>query len=248
MMDNQLIDKILEYDFHSLSEEDKELLLSYCSNEEEFEQLKFVFKQVEKINAESLEPRAETKQSLDAIFDAQHGRRNAPIWYNSVLTVIYPKDKAVYRRPLVQLAAIALLVLMVVPIANRMNLEPKKNELAMNLSVEDSKKEMKPSDVTEKSSLLQENDVNTSVLSQERIPSPLSTFEEPVVDELHEMDMSHAEMVRNSAPVMSQSATRSVADMVSPHPDGIYTGERTVTYSMNASKQPAVLDLLTATF
>ncbi|MEY3237306.1 MAG: hypothetical protein RI883_1407, partial [Bacteroidota bacterium] len=43
-------------------------------------------------------------------------------------------------------------------------------------------------------------------------------------------------------------ATSSLTGAVSDHPDGIFIGSSTNSFSQAASSQPAVFDLLTATF
>jgi hypothetical protein len=65
-----------------------------------------------------LEPKKQTKESLDALFMKKHSMGKSVSLSNSILRTIYPIDKEFYKRPLVQLAALIVIVLLVVPFLN----------------------------------------------------------------------------------------------------------------------------------
>ncbi|MBL1279289.1 MAG: hypothetical protein COA33_003415 [Fluviicola sp.] len=133
-MEKDIIDIVTEKEFIQLTASEKSELHEFCKTEEEYNQLKAVFASVSAMPIDTPSPKAETKRDLDALF-AQTHPRVAPIWYNSVFAVIVPKDKPIYRQPILQVAAVALLFLLAVPMfSNDIVQEPTK--LAKNENIE----------------------------------------------------------------------------------------------------------------
>ena len=115
-MEKELVDIIEDKKFIELTSSERESLKEWCSTEEEFDQLKMVFLGVEQIKrAHVMTPRAETKNSLDSMFGQKHSKIPPVFWYNTVFTVLYPTDKPIQRRPLMQIAAIGILFLLIYP-------------------------------------------------------------------------------------------------------------------------------------
>ena len=79
--------------------------------------MKDLFHGVEGMQFETFTPKKETKESLDSLFDSSFPKV-APIWYMSILAKVAPKEKIVYRQPLVQIAAIGLLIFLAYPFFN----------------------------------------------------------------------------------------------------------------------------------
>ncbi|NRA11632.1 MAG: hypothetical protein HRT57_06735, partial [Crocinitomicaceae bacterium] len=116
-MEKDLVDIIMEKSYIELSANEKAELGEYCSSESEYNQMKDVFHGVEMMQVEIPTPRKETKESLDSLFDSSFPKA-APVWYMSALAVIVPKEKAVHRQPLLQIAAIGLLAFLAYPFFN----------------------------------------------------------------------------------------------------------------------------------
>jgi hypothetical protein len=94
-------------------------LKDWCTTRDEFNQLKHLFETLSTIQQkEALAPKKQTKESLDALFMKKHSMGKSASLSNSILRTIYPIDKEFYKRPLVQLAALIVIVLLVVPFLN----------------------------------------------------------------------------------------------------------------------------------
>lgn len=227
-MKKDLIDTIMEKEFHALSNAEREELASYCSSEEEYNQMREVFLSMDKMTWEHPKPKAETKQRLDELFDSTYPAA-APVWYNSVLSVILPKEKPMYRQPLAQIAAIALIVLLIVPFWNS------KSELVTpSHSEQVAQVEAKPTgnNQTNKTPVAEvknnSNDDKETKTKGQAEPET-KTRKIPVL-------MAAAE------PMQEESPARGSSSVVS-HPDGVF-----IAVSQPASESPEMFDLLTATF
>lgn len=116
-MEKDLVDIIMEKSYTELSANEKAELNEYCSSESEYNQMKDVFQGVGGMKFETFTPKKETKERLDRLFDSSFPKV-APIWYMSVLATVVPKEKVVYRQPLIQIAAIGLLIFLAYPFFN----------------------------------------------------------------------------------------------------------------------------------
>jgi hypothetical protein len=235
-MEKELVNTVLEKEFNELSSDERVALNDYGTSEEEYEQLKMVFLSVEALKkSETMQPRFETKSSLDDIFAQKHGHKPRAIWYNSAMVVLYPTEKTFVKRPLVQIAALALLLLLAFPIVNSTKIQDQSETQVAEVKVD--KENLKPATTKtttpEASSTLAEPTVQTRSIDME----PLS----------EDMMVTAAEMsveAYSSEPEAVFAAVPALAE----RPDGIYTGSTIVTYSQPASAQPQVFDLLTTSF
>lgn len=248
-MEKELVDIIEDKKFIELSSSERESLKEWCSTEEEFDQLKLVFLGVEEMKtAHIMTPRAETKNSLDAIFAQKHSKIPPVFWYNTVFTVLYPTDKPIQRRPLMQIAAIGLLFLFVYPFVSNNKLIETTPQLA---------KVEEPTIKEELKSLSSEKD-KTSVenLNESITDIPDTRVQESTIEMssgAEDLTISSPEPAVASATYAWSTDARvdafsSLTGAVSDHPDGIFIGSSTNSFSQAASSQPAVFDLLTASF
>ena len=113
-MERDILDIVTKKKYFELTDTEKLELQEVCSTEEEFDQLKYVMSNVSTITWNEDSPKPETKAKLDDIFAETHPKA-APVWYTSVLTFLAPADKPFYRQPILQLAAVGLLVLLALP-------------------------------------------------------------------------------------------------------------------------------------
>ena len=128
-MERDVMDIIRDKEFIELTAADRAELGEMCSSEEEFDQVKSMFAGISAMNWSNPAPKAETKESLDHLFEQKHPKA-APIWYNAPLAVIAPKGKPFYRQPLVQAAAVGLLIFLAYPLVNSSVMDSKTNQVA----------------------------------------------------------------------------------------------------------------------
>ena len=186
-MDKELVDIVLNKSFVELTTNERTELLEWCSNEDEFDQMKNVFLEVELMKKQQTENvRPETKRSLDALFDQKHGKGSI-IWNSSVVTALYPKEKPIYKRPLFQIAAACILFFMAYPIiSNKSELKEvssiAKNEKSFSELDEatSSSKEMESSLKEVKSTSIEKENLNTVVNSENQMDNEVSLIESDV--------------------------------------------------------------------
>lgn len=221
-MKKDLIDTIMEKEFHELNAAELEEIQEFCATEEEFNQAREVFISVEAMTFEQPTPKAETKQRLDELF-VQTYPKVAPIWYMSVAAVIVPKEKPIYRQPLMQIAAIGLLFLLVYPVWNA-------DVVTTKPTSEMASAEIAP---TEQPSAPAETPV-----AEVKTPEP-DFKAEPTVTRL----TAASAVPSTLSDAVSKPGQASGSSAAEKHPDGVY-----IAYSQPASQAPAMLDLLTTTF
>lgn len=241
-MKKDIVDIVTEKEFIELTAAEREELKDFCTTEEEYNQLKGVFLGVEGIQFEQLQPKKEVKESLDNLFYETYPKAS-PVWYNSVLAVVVPKDKPIYRQPLLQVAAVLLLVFLAIPLVNS-DLAGSGDQMAENTTA-----------VTEDELVLEEmvdesnDDVSTVTIEQDLLLTDQEQTIAEVETESDRLDMDafvNAPMVASS---LEETATASgVAAPGSTHPDGVFIGSSEVALSLPASESEDLLDLLTATF
>lgn len=238
-MERDIFDSVKEKDFSALTPEERAELADICSNEFEFNQLKAVFSQVETMKNEHPTPKKETKAKLDDLF-VQTYPKVAPIWYNGLFAIVVPREKPLYRQPLAQIAAIALIAFFTVPYFNQ-SMPQEKVQMA------EVKKQIKGNTFEAKEAESRENRDET-VLSSE------STKEATTRAKMVDDSVEKPALVASTATSSSASAKVSVfaegAAATAPgsdHPDGIFMGEQ-VSFSQPASESPGIFDLLTTSF
>jgi hypothetical protein len=244
-MEKELINSVIKKQFIELTQKERTDLKEWCATEEEFEQLKSVFKGVEQMKLVQTDvPRTETKRSLDDLFAQKHAKVAPTIWYNSILVALYPTEKPMFQRPILQIAAIGLVLLMVYPFLFKNELDIQKPQLA---KVETAKEKSSSQEVKEDNNSVSGNQ-EIGIAEEQSTKSPIAFEDVPMLTLLEDVSANDkmAEMDAETAGAVSYAWT--AAPAVSDHPDGIYIGASTISYSQSASDQPAVLDLLTATF
>lgn len=239
-MGKDIIDIIKEKKYTELSIEEKAEVSEFCSTEEEFDQMKSVFLSVEEFAVADTKPKAETKARLDDLFVATYPKAS-PMWYNSLLTLVVPKEKPFYRQPLVQLAAASLLLFLVFYLpGGRLNMESRQVAQHDSKVREEAVVESKPSVVNSPSLESENSESHTEELAE------VSTRNDLLQSELEETET----IVAFDAVFNEQSPVSSAPGLSSNHPDGIFVGSigSEVSTSMSASESSELLDLLTATF
>ena len=266
------MDIVREKEFIELTAAERVELEDLCSSEEEYNQIKAMFVGLGAMNWSNPTPKAETKERLDHLF-AQQYPKAAPIWYNAPLAVLVPKGKPAYRQPLVQVAAVGLLVLLAYPFVKSNMMTPDHEQVAALEKDMVSEEEVKKSEVeqnTTKDKAEIPSDPKTTGTAETMDYKAESRTEAPeanreVVGTYAWSQPSNAGLSRSVESVSSDLTTsfalvgeveettlEGLGDVASvpgsTHPDGIFIGDKTEIFSVPASREPAVFDLLTSTF
>jgi hypothetical protein len=241
-MEKEITAIFLDKEFHELSASEKEQIKDLCENEEDFEQMRFLFSGMAQIRTQDVQPSDEIKKSLDGIFAEVHGSKDRVFWYNTILTLVYPTDKAVHKRPLVQIAALLTVILLTVPFFRN-------EELAKTsaIQVAEQKVEDKSDDNGAKGPV---QDNSPAVNTENQING--TTDRMPTDFSVQDTDDSGAEMIadvlnEDVVRTMSRAEAAPASGMAFAHPDGVYMGE-TAVFSISTADVPEVLDLITAVF
>lgn len=235
-MEKDIIDIVREKEYFELNSVELAQIADVCSSEEEFIQMKSVFVQMDSVVIENPTPKAATKASLDDLFAATYPKAT-PIWYAGILAKIAPKEKPIYRQPLMQLAAVALLLLLVVPMFNSNLVEP--NQRLAKAEVTDEVESMSDLEMTKDEEVKTEG-VILSDETEQVVLMPLQEQERVILAE----DIIEEVVSEETVSLMASAAPTST------HPDGIFMGSdrEEVSNSISAVESTDLLDLLTTTF
>ncbi|MES2799229.1 MAG: hypothetical protein V4638_04375 [Bacteroidota bacterium] len=224
--------------FKDLTIQERNEWADLFSTEEEYEQMRSMFLGLETIKEEEFEPSAKVKRSLDDLFEQTHGMK-AGVVKTSLWTRIFPQEKSFFQRPLVQMAAALVLVLLAIPFFTQNSF---KNDV-VQMAKEDSFGAKKNSTTTEMpvAELNSEGSISkNSAASGALDESPLVADAEMVMAEAE--DMSEDQVM--SAPV--PSIAHSDLDFERQENSG-YAAAAAVK-STSVAEQKGVLDLLIVTF
>lgn len=263
------MDIVREKEFIELTAEDRAELGELCSSEDEYNQIKSMFVGMSSMDWSNPTPKAETKASLDALF-AETYPKAAPVWYNAPLAVLIPKEKPIYRQPLVQVAAIGLLVLLAYPFVNSTALEANSEQVAtlekeMTAPAEDDAKSAEETNKNTEDSvaaeekeggvsfqLKKESDATEEGATRMVTPQPEKAVRASANSSVTESFTTISAPTSVKAPTFSDSelsnGTFAWTELGSTHPDGVFVEEKVQVFSTPASHEPAVFDLLTSTF
>jgi hypothetical protein len=245
-MERDVMDIVRDKEFIELSAADRTDLGELCSSEEEYNQIKSMFVGISAMDWSNPAPKVETKERLDSLF-AQKYPKAAPVWYNAPLAVIAPKGKPFYRQPLVQAAAVGLLMFLAYPFVNADVMDAKTNQVAdldtEMTSLEESNKHDKED--LENSDVIDANEFENKVSDVKK--ELVSNKPESIVSDVP-ADIITITTAVSAEPALVFSTTSGAAELGSTHPDGIFVGDIAEIISTPASHEPAVFDLLTSTF
>ncbi len=257
-MEKKFKNKILNEDFSDWNALEKEEFNEYFSDESEYNSVKELFEDSDKYVAfTAVKPNAKTKESLDNLF-ATKQVKTIPIWYNSVFTVLYPRDKTFIKRPLIQIAAVVLLALIFIPLVNNSSLiNNDKNLLAQNENIESTDETLKSIPEFKKEV---EKEVNTNTENDKKASDKM-------VDISSNAEMTRTDMKADNFTLQQRSESRDEAagsTLASPSvgmasfskagrnadlfPVTLDDKLAKTPQSVSGADQADVLDLLTAAF
>jgi hypothetical protein len=253
-MREDFTEHIFKKSFLELTAEEKNSIAEWCTSEEDFEQMASVIHLAEGIRTENqFEPKASTKDSLDALFMQRHPKAISSNWYGAVMAVINPAEQVFYRRPLMQVAAILCVILIALPFLfdngisapkqkNGGSISAKNERAPMQKKIKETKKEKEVKLNREEDAAILQASVDIPSEQIESTASSFSNSAEMSFSEVMDEPVAAAMMVEE-APAM-RVATKSEAFS---HPDGVYSGVP-VKYSLSAKDKPGLLDLITVAF
>ena len=251
-MERDILDIIVDKEFHDLTTLEKQELKEFCSTKAEFEELKIAVLGMNAVQFETPQPKAKTKQKLDDLFMQTYPK--APVlWYNSVFLAILPKEKPFYRQPLLQVAALLLVLFLVVPIMNSPVLDVSEKVAKLELDKTDKEADIVIKEDDSNVDLIDdvESEVsgNTIIETNER----LDQEESPTLFASREVDVMVSDSIEPCPGLHSlmQTSLKTINDSAdSEHPDGVFSGiaNERVNYSTDASDTDDLLGLCTVTF
>lgn len=252
-MEKDIFNIIEEKDYQQLSAQELEMVAEFCANEDEYRQMQHVLIGTKEVVVENMEaPRQATKDKLDDLFAAQSFPKAAPIWYNKLGVLLYPRDKKFHQRPLIQLAAVIVLLLGIIPFLMTSNQPFKKEQLAQNEQMHSGEQLL----VEEKMPAMSEDasaqlDLNQSKQKEILVENELLSKSEKEVAFAADVKAKPNAPVSDFDDLSMEVTTGTIARSASSmHPDGIFMDKKSTSpdYSITLSEQVDVLDLLTATF
>lgn len=255
MMKEDLFDIIKLKSYNELTSEERSEIAELAENEVAYDNLKKFMLDVDGVTSDQIQPSESVKADLNELFDQVHGGRRYA-WYMSFAAIVVPKEKPLHKQPLLYAAAILLIALLVVPISN-INLNDTRPVIAQQEVVNE---EVMPVEefVENEAEVPISTDVNTrSVAEQPKSEVVLKDAEDLSNDQFEtytltkEESVAEEEMVVSdlmfSAPATSVTAIPTTTGIA--HPDGVFDNwAQESNFSIPASKQPEILDLLTTTF
>lgn len=255
MMKEDLFDIIKLKSYDELTSQERSEIAELAENEVAYDNLKKFMLDVDGVTNDHIQPSESVKADLNELFDQVHGGRRYA-WYMSFAAVVVPKEKPLHKQPLFYAAAILLIALLVVPISN-MNLNETKPVIAQQEVV---REEVVPTEemVENEAEVAISTDVNTrSVAEQPNSEVVMKDAEDLSNDQFETFSLAKEESLAEeevvvtdftfSAPATSVPSAPTTTGIA--HPDGVFDNwAQESNFSIPASKQPEILDLLTTTF
>lgn len=157
------LNEIFQKEYHELNEFERNSIRDLCDSEQEFDEVKAFYAAIDEFLLEEIPaPSVETKKSLDALFVEKHKEKSI-LWYNSMLTLVFTKEKKWHEQTIVRIAAVLLLVFSVFPFLNTSKtVEQSKQVAQLKQEKQENKIEKSESKSTEKVSVTKNADVKTN--------------------------------------------------------------------------------------
>lgn len=263
-MEQDIFDSIKLKNFNELNEMERAEIAEFCSNEVEFNEYKAFLLDVEQMNmnalaSDEMQPAEGVKSKLDDLFAAQFSTQaqSRTLWSS-----LYPTEKVIWMRPLVQIAAIFLLFLGMLPLLINKQLENTQTQLAKHEVKVENKNDFKESEeqATDKKlnpamgNEMNENHSDALRANEEQMEVADRSNIQFDSDESNLQEVSSDYRLKDeiSRPISFASKQKPASRASSSdHVDGVFNGfsaQLESNYSVPISKQPELLDLLTAAF
>lgn len=253
-METKDLETILSKKYFELTEETKKEFTDLFQSEDEFNQLKYTFFQInEEINSfrnNESEPSSKIKENLDNLFHKTYQNKSV-LWYNSVGIFFINQEKKWYNQNLTKIAAILLVSFLVVPFVY--------NNKMIDKTILTAKNEIKEEKINKKNDLkeefanpIQDNDIEINSLKKDKQNAQNqneSTIETPGINDITTIKLDRENSF--SAAVTGSAFEDFTLSPTVVHPDGIYMAkdsEAQVKSSFSLKSNLDYLDLLTPTY
>ena len=151
-MEDFLIDNIKSKEYKALSANEKLSLMDWCENEDDYNQLKLVFAELDAIKLES-EPLLsdEIKHKLDDLFIAEHKKQKG--FFLNTTALFFRKDVKWYSQPIAHIAALFVVffsvytLLKLNPVESHQVAEIVKRDIEHSKPISKDRKPLKESDI-----------------------------------------------------------------------------------------------------
>jgi len=176
-MEDRYIELLNKSSYHELTPDEKDRIMELCSNEEEFENVKNLYREMESMGSEQYSMDSDSiKSLLDSEFKEVHGSDRG----FSLLKFLFPPLAPFYSKPGMQLAFLLVCIFSIYFSFNRVSIEPtKKVRYAQNNETISKEKGVEEFDFNEEESSSElSSNLNTV---PEMPPSPMEEI--VVIDE-----------------------------------------------------------------
>ena len=122
-MEDRYIELLNKSSYHELTPDEKDRIMELCSNEEEFENVKNLYREMESMGSEQYSMDSDSiKSLLDSEFKEVHGSDRG----FSLLKFLFPPLTPFYSKPGIQLAFLLVCIFSIYFSFNRVSIEPTK--------------------------------------------------------------------------------------------------------------------------
>ena len=137
-MEDKCIHIIKTKSYHSLNNEEKELIIKWCKNEDDFISLKNLLIGVDSYKENNIsKTKKETKKSLDKLFNDVYSSKKSS--KKGLIKKLFPESKAFYFKPGFQIAAVLVLAFLAIPKILDLNIDSSSKKIAKTKIVNQNK-------------------------------------------------------------------------------------------------------------
>lgn len=235
--------------YNELTEAQRNEISTFCKDEETFLQLKYVYSNLDHLHFSDYEVNDKVKEDLNHLFN-ENFAAHRQVWLNKVWFTLNPKEKALYKRPVFQLAAASVLVIAYLSIFN----QPMKanNDLIAKKTIKEEKLEENLTQVPkEKAPLIAKlEQVNPVSDKDDQFPqegkfAEMERMDEAPIKTSEDQGMMAGYTISKAEDV---NAPNLLEETIVAHPDGIYKDLAPVKFEYTMDEIPEMLDLLAAAF
>ena len=128
-MEDKCIHIIKTKSYHSLNNEEKELIIKWCKNEDDFISLKNLLIGVESYKENNIsKTKKETKNLLDDLFNDVYKTKKSS--KKGFIKTLFPESQAFYFKPGFQIAAVLVLAFLAIPKILDLNIDSNSKKIA----------------------------------------------------------------------------------------------------------------------
>ena len=210
-MEDRYIEILNKSSYHELTTDEKEVVMELCSNEEEFENVKHLYREMESLGTETFTiDSTSVKSLLDSEFKEVHASDRG----FRILKFLFPPLVPVYSKPGIQLAFLLVCIVSIYLSFQKVTIEPTKKVRYAQNNDEDLKEDSNEDIEFKKEESSSELSTNLNAVPD--VPPPtmeeLAEIEEEVI---MDMEAPHFDMAGRAREDVGATALSFEADMAS---------------------------------